>query len=83
MRAGSQRARLLASFAHGPRTDEKAMELAEGVSPASEYSKRCSELREVGFIEPTGETERGRSGQQRMVSGITLEGIRWLDEHRD
>lgn len=85
VKAGTQRALLLEVFAHadewwhGPKfrnalTDEEAMEFAGGVSPLSEYSKRCSELREAGFIEPTGETRKGSSGMERIVSRITDKG---------
>lgn len=76
VRAGTQRARLLIAFMELPdATDEEAMERADGVSPFSEYSKRCSELREVGMIKPTGETRPGISGQARIVSVITERGL--------
>lgn len=56
-------------------TDEEAMNRAAQaglpVSARSEYSKRCSELREAGLIEPTGETRTGASGHKRIVSRIT------------
>lgn len=82
VKAGSQRALLLEAFYEAPyrrfydkgMTDEQAMEFAVGVSPNSEYSKRCSELREAGYIEPTGETRTGSSGLQRIVSRITAKG---------
>lgn len=87
VRAGTQRARLLAEFATAHRagenglTDEQAMECAIGVSPLSEYAKRCSELREAGFIEPTGETRRGASGMERIVSRITDKGRAWVRDN--
>lgn len=84
MRAGSQRARLLEAFwkMHDA-TDEEAMRNADGVAPTSEYSKRCSELREAGFITETGETRAsGITGMQRIVSRITHEGIQWMDAQR-
>lgn len=88
VKAGSQRARLLQAFmdsyrieisswqGHFPSglTDEEAMDRAVGVAPRSEFSKRCSELREAGYIEPTGETRPGSSGLQRIVSRITDKG---------
>lgn len=82
VRAGSQRHYLLQSFeafaTHGL-TDEQAMASSYGrVSPNSEYSKRCSELREAGFIEPTGETRKGASGMDRIVSRITDKGQEWV-----
>lgn len=73
LRAGTQRALLLQSFVRAGEglTDEEAMERAVGVSPSSEYAKRCSELREAGWISPTGQTRKGNSGQDRIVSEIT------------
>lgn len=85
VRAGSQRHRLLEAFAlelaedMGGLTDENAMHLAEGVTVTSEYAKRCSELREAGFLEPTGETRKGASGMDRIVSRITDAGRRALE----
>jgi hypothetical protein len=84
-RAGSQRARLLAAFARNATdhvvdglTDEQAARVAEDVSLSSEYAKRCSELREAGLIEPTGETRPGASGAARIVSRITPAGSKVL-----
>lgn len=84
VKAGTQRAKLLLSFLAmseltGPDmdpglTDEEAMEKSEGVSPTSEYAKRCSELRDAGLIEPTGETRKGAAGVDRIVSTITDQG---------
>lgn len=51
-------------------TDEGAAEFA-GVPLTSEYAKRCSELREAGYLEPTGEERRGAAGMARMVCRIT------------
>jgi hypothetical protein len=93
VKAGSQRARLLAAFhdvdvrinlsgLHEGLTDEEAMGYAIGVSPGSEYAKRCSELREGGFIEPTGETRAGSAGPQRIVSRITPKGRAWVEANR-
>lgn len=92
VRAGTQRARLLKAFAvheigraihEGPGlTDEQAMLCAEGVAYTSEYAKRCSELREGGFIVPTGETRAGAAGAQRIVSRITDKGRAWIRDNR-
>lgn len=86
VKAGSQRAQLLEAFYRRGRlmglTDEQAMMHAEGVSPTSEYAKRCSELREGGFIEPTGETRAGSAGPQRLVSRITPKGRAWVEANR-
>lgn len=72
VRAGTQRHYLLAQFAAGDHlTDEQAMEASPFVRPTSEYAKRCSELRDAGLIEPTGETRPGTAGPQRIVCRIT------------
>lgn len=75
--ARNARGKLLRAFAETSAvdglTDEQAAHRAL-VSPSSEYAKRCSELREAGLIEPTGEERRGNSGQSRMVSRITEAG---------
>lgn len=72
IRAGNQRTRLLAAWAElEDATDEEAMEKAEGVSALSEYAKRSSELRDGGYIVPTGDARTGQSGTPRLVSKIT------------
>lgn len=72
IRAGSQRARLLAAFLRlTDATDDEAMAAAEGVSQLSCYWKRCSELREGGFIRATGETRLGSAGMMRIVCEAT------------
>lgn len=38
------------------------------------YWKRCSELRKLGYIEPTGITRESRAGQQQQACQITDEG---------
>lgn len=86
VKAGTQRARLLDAFSmwtHAGATDEQAMLSTDGsVSPTSEYAKRCSELREGGFIEATGETRAGSAGPQRIVSRITPKGRAWIEANR-
>lgn len=82
VKAGTQRARLLAAFALEEAadglTDEEAADLADGVPYRSEFAKRCSELRAAGLItvvtrldtlEPF--TRAGVAGHQRIVSAIT------------
>ena len=86
IKAGSQRAYLLQAFAlewFPDATDEEAMKRTGGwVKPTSEFAKRCSELREGGYIEPTGETRAGSAGPQRIVSRITDKGRAWIRENR-
>jgi len=75
VKAGTQRAYLLAAFSLSEDlTDEQAADAAEGVTPWSEYAKRCSELRDGGFIQPTGDTRPGQAGVERIVSKITTKG---------
>lgn len=76
VKAGTQRARLLAAFgtpaAVDGLTDEEAADLAVGVPYRSEFAKRCSELRAAGLLEVVPDvTRRGVSGQRRLVSRIT------------
>lgn len=82
VRAGTQRARLLAAFALEPAvdglTDEEAADLADGVPYRSEFAKRCSELRAAGLIEPCVDggtsmpvTRKGVAGHYRIVCQIT------------
>lgn len=83
VKATNQRGRLLLAHAawsdrdqshEGGLTDEEAASLAEGVSLTSEYAKRCSELRDAGLIEATGQTRKGASGAARIISRITEAG---------
>ncbi len=71
-RAPTQRELLLAAFAKHPAglTDEEAATIA-GVPPRSCWWKRCSELRDLGLIEPTGMMRVGSAGSKQMVSRIT------------
>lgn len=76
MRAGSQKARLLAQYAahwFGGLTDEEAGELA-GITHAW---KRCSDLRREGYIEPRdGVTRLSSFGESQRVCLITELGKR-------
>lgn len=77
MRPGTQSHRLLETFGRWPDdglTDEQAMEKAEGVSPLSEYAKRCSDLRTAQLIVDTGKDRKGGSGLDRIVCRITPKG---------
>lgn len=90
VKAGSQRALLLYAFSSveyqdgvSDMTDEQAMWNADGVAPSSEYAKRCSELRDGGFIEETGETRVSTvTGKARIVSRITDKGRAWVRSNR-
>lgn len=44
------------------------------------YWKRCSELRKLGHIAPTGSTRRSVAGQEQQVCEITDEGRAYVEE---
>ena len=79
VRAGSQRQLLLAQYDEEPMTDEEAGN-ASGLSslPKCCYWKRCSELRQAGYIRPTGKTRVSSAGVEQQVCEITDEGSRVL-----
>lgn len=58
-------------------TDEEAVELLVGHKPTLQdegLRRRCSDLRSLGWIAPTGETRANSSGRQRIVCAITEAG---------
>lgn len=77
-RVGGARAWLLLAYADrahwGGLIDEEAAMLA-GLSPRSCWWKRCSELRALGLIEPTGTTGTSSVGQQAQKCAITRAGM--------
>lgn len=76
-RAGSQRHRLLEQYwLNGELTDEEAGQASGLRTPGCAYWMRCSELRQQGFIEPTGRTRTSTAGEQQNVCRITDEGRR-------
>jgi len=76
-RAGSQRHRLLEQYwLHDELTDEEAGQASGLRTPGCAYWMRCSELRQQGFIEPTGRTRTSTAGEQQNVCRITDEGRR-------
>lgn len=78
VRAGSQRAKILAAYIYGPFTDYEAGQRSGYGDPARYpnccYWKRCSELRQAGFIEVTGETRRSPAGQLQQICRLTEAG---------
>ena len=77
VRAGSQRHKLLKQYSAAPYglTDEQAGQVS-GLSelPRCCYWKRCSELRQAGFIVPTGITRLSAAGEAQQVCAITEAG---------
>lgn len=71
---GSQMHRLLIQYGANRikgMTDEQAC-IAAGLTIGG--WKRCSDLRRLGLIEPTGETRTGTSGVEQRVCRITADG---------
>lgn len=79
--AKNQRGKILAAYAGvaAGLTDDEA-QVRAGVSPESCYWKRCSELRDGGYIADTGLRRTGRAGVERIVSALTQEGAQALSK---
>ena len=75
VRAGSQRALLLSRYALDAMTDEEAGH-ASGLAMLSKccYWKRCSELRQAGYISVTGSVRVSSAGVDQLVCAITPAG---------
>jgi len=77
-RQGSQMALLLSAYAQHRifgLTDEQAgQESGLASRPRCCYWKRCSDLRNAGLIEDTGDRKEGSSGSLMMISRITAKG---------
>jgi len=75
VRAGSQRALLLSRYAVADMTDEEAGH-SSGLAmlPKCCYWKRCSELRQAGYIATTGVTRTSSAGVEQQVCAITQAG---------
>ena len=80
VRAGSQRALLLSRYAVADMTDEEAGH-ASGLAmlPKCCYWKRCSELRQAGYITTTGEVRHSSAKVDQQVCSITETGRDVLD----
>ena len=82
VRPGTQRAKLLAAYGRNSFTtlsDEQAASLADLHYRGVCWWKRCSELRQGGFIEPAGQAD-GFNGATVRVCTITEKGIAKLRE---
>ena len=75
VRAGSQRALLLSRYALEALTDEEAGKASNLSSkPKCCYWKRCSELRQAGYISVTGSVRVSSAGVDQLVCAITPAG---------
>ena len=78
LRAGTQQARLLVAYDCASLrglTDQEAGEMTGLINQSGcGYWKRCSELRQAGYIVPTGETRISQANEQQRVYVITLLG---------
>jgi hypothetical protein len=83
IRAGSQRARLLAAYAdagdYGLTNDGAGVVTGLAEAPGCCYWKRCGELLADGFIRATDETRTSRAGESQRVCIITRAGLTALD----
>jgi hypothetical protein len=78
-RRRSQAMLLLAEYLQGGMTDEEAgMASGLALKPKCCYWKRCSELRAMGLIIPTGKTRLSSAGSAMQVCEITEEGEKAL-----
>lgn len=78
--------RLLEVYTLNDVTDEEAVELLLGrpATLADEGKRRrCSDLRTLGWIEPTGETRTNASGRKRIICQITNAGRDAWMEHQN
>jgi hypothetical protein len=80
VRAGTQRALVLFWYSIQDLTDEEAGRFS-GLAkrPKCCYWKRCSELRQAGYIKTTGKTRVSIAGVEQQVCEITEAGLLALD----
>lgn len=81
VRSGSQRAIILAVYVNGEYIDDEIGQITGfGNLPNCCYWKRCSELRQAGYIEPTGLTRRSRADKLQQICRITDAGKKVLSD---
>ena len=82
--SGSQRAIILQAYLSGDYTDDEIGVLTgyadQQLHPNCNYWKRCSELRQAGYIETTGDTRLSRANKLQQVCRITDAGRLVLDK---
>jgi|GEM_PF-6516139 len=88
VRAGTQRYELLkayrlshAAIAQGGLTDEQAGDWTRiSLNRRSCYWRRCSDLRQGGYIADTGRTQLGSAGSRMRLCAITPKGLALLEQ---
>lgn len=90
IRSGSQRAVLLSAYADGKGLTATEAALKAHVSLESCYWKRCSELRQAGYIQTLTDSDGSsvtrknpRSGSWQEVNVITPKGLSWLESNNE
>lgn len=81
VRAGSQKHKLLIAYGNltaGLTDEEAGINSGLAQMPKCCYWKRCSELRQAGFIAPIGITRASSVGEQQQVCAITEAGLKML-----
>ena len=78
-RVRSQNLLLLVEYANANMTDEEAGIRTGLKAKGASYWRRCSDLRGLGLIEPTGEKRLSTMGELRMVCRITALGREVLE----
>lgn len=76
---GTHRYSLLMEYAENPDglIDEKACELA-GIADLASPWRRCTDLRQGGYIQHTGQKEKSSRGCNQMVCKITEKGLHMI-----
>jgi hypothetical protein len=84
LRWDGQKRKLLSAFAeHEDMNADEAGRATGLIGTRANYWKRCSELRERGFIEDTGATRPSECGQMQIVSRITQLGLAALVDSKN
>lgn len=79
-RAPSQQVILLRAYRGGRGLTDEEAGIMTGLAhkPRCCYWKRCSELRAMGYIIPTGETAKSTAGESQRICKMTPKGEEYL-----
>jgi len=84
LRWNSQKRLLLSAFSEcEDMTADEAGRATGLIGTRANYWKRCSELRELGYIRDTGETRLSECNEPQIVSRVTLLGLAALVDSRN